>query len=182
MQFGIALRRASALAAYIGSIIGANVLADRFGMVWVFPGLTAVAGTYLAGAALLFRDVLQDVAGRFAVLAAVAVGGALSAVMSDPALALASSVAFLVAESADFGVYTPLRRRGWARAVIVSNSVGALLDTIIFLALAEFPVTESAITGQMIGKLIWATLLPVMAVSVFRALRKRRVKASGEMS
>lgn len=54
--------------------------------------------------------------------AVVAGAGAGLSALTAPALAVASAVAFLVAERADFAVYTPLRRRGWARAVAASNA------------------------------------------------------------
>jgi hypothetical protein len=63
-----------------------------------------------------------------------------------------------VSELADLVVYQPLRRRGFLRAVLASNAVGAPLDTIVFLALAGFPVW-SALPGQLWVK-AWATLIP----------------------
>lgn len=157
-----------ALAAYVACIVLANMLTDAFGMVPVGFGLAATAGTYAAGLALLARDFVQDTAGRRAVVAAIVVGALLSAWLSTPQLAVASGVAFLVAELADMGVYTPLRERGWARAVIASNTVGTAIDTVLFLWLAGFPLTWGSMGGQMAGKLLWATLLPVLIVTVVR--------------
>jgi uncharacterized PurR-regulated membrane protein YhhQ (DUF165 family) len=65
-----------------------------------------------------------------------------------------------------------MRRHGWARAVIASNVVGAVLDTLVFLTLAGFPVTGRAVSGQLAGKLLWATLIPVLAVTVVRRWRR----------
>jgi queuosine precursor transporter len=160
----------AALLGYIGCIVLANVVTARYGLVPVWPGLDTTAGTYAAGAALLLRDAVQETAGRRAVLAAIVAGGLISWLMSSPALALASAVAFLVAESADMAVYTPLRHRGWARAVLASNLVGAVLDTLLFLTLAGFPLTAGIVTGQLVGKLLWATLLPVLLVTSVRAV------------
>ena len=160
-------RRLSAVLAaivYAGTIVAANWLTSRYGMVWVAPGLTVTAGTYAAGMALGMRDVLQDTAGRRAVLVVIAIGAALSWWLSSPALAVASGAAFLASEAADFAVYTPLRRKGWARAVIASNVAGAVVDTLLFLALAGFPVTVVSVSGQLVGKVAWATLLPVLVV------------------
>jgi hypothetical protein len=154
--------RVLAAAGYVACIVAANVATDRWGMVWVGPGLAATAGTYAAGFALLARDVLQDTAGRRAVAAAIAVGAVLSWVMASPALALASAAAFTIAEAADMAVYTPLRERGWIRAVTASNAVGAVLDTWVFLLLAGFPVLAS-LPGQLAGK-AWATAIPVAVV------------------
>jgi uncharacterized PurR-regulated membrane protein YhhQ (DUF165 family) len=157
--------------AYVTAVIAANWTTSRYGLVTVAPGLTVTAGTYAAGAALLARDAVQDAGGRLLVLAAIATGGLLTAATS-PSLAVASTTAFLIAETADMAVYTPLRDHGWARAVIASNVVGAVLDTLVFLTLAGFPVTTRSVGGQLVGKLLWATLLPVLAVTVVRRWRR----------
>ncbi|MFF3398273.1 VUT family protein [Streptomyces sp. NPDC002659] len=161
----------AALTAYAASITAANVLTARYGLVPVAPGLVTTAGTFAAGAALLLRDVVQDTLGRAAVLCGIAAGAALTFATS-PALAVASAVAFLAAEVADMAVYTPLRDRGWARAVLASNVVGAVVDTLLFLLLAGFPLTAASVGGQLVGKLAWATALPVAAVLTFRQVRR----------
>lgn len=163
-----------ALTAYIAAIVAANWLTTRYGLVTVAPGLITTAGTFAAGAALLLRDVVQDTAGRAWVLAGIAIGAALTWATS-PALAIASATAFLIAECADMAVYTPLRNRGWARAVLASNTIGAIVDTLLFLTLAGFPVTVATVGGQLVGKLAWATLLPVAAVIAVRRARRGRV-------
>lgn len=175
-------RRAAALAvtallAYVAAVVLANVLTDHFEFVPVWFGVSATAGTYAAGAALFTRDLLQDAAGRRAVLAAILIGAAVSWGLSSPALAAASGAAFLVAELADMAVYTPLRRRGrWAYAVLASNTVGAVVDTFLFLWLAGFPIWQAA-PGQLIGKLLWATLLPLLLVTAGGLLWKRQARS-----
>jgi uncharacterized PurR-regulated membrane protein YhhQ (DUF165 family) len=165
---------AAALAAYAGSIAAANWLTNRYGMVPVAPGLLTTAGTYAAGAALLARDVVQDALGRWWVLAGITAGAAITG-FTSPSLALASTAAFLVAETADMAVYTPLRSRGWARAVLASNVVGAVLDTLVFLWLAGFPLSSATVGGQLVGKLAWATALPVAVVMLARRVGRRAV-------
>lgn len=160
-----------AIAAYITAVVAANWTTSRYGMVTVLPGLATTAGTYAAGIALLARDAVQDAAGRWGVLAAIAAGGALTAATS-PTLAIASTTAFLFAETADMAVYTPLRSRGWVRAVLASNLIGAIVDTLVFLTLAGFPVTGQTVGGQLAGKLLWATLLPVLLVTAARRWRR----------
>lgn len=167
-------RGITALTAYIAAIVAANWLTTRYGLVHVGPGLMTTAGTFAAGGALLLRDVVQDTAGRMWVLAGIAAGAALTWATS-PALAVASATAFLIAECADMAVYTPLRNKGWARAVLASNTVGAIVDTLLFLALAGFPVTAATVGGQLVGKLAWATALPVAAVLTVRQVRRAQV-------
>lgn len=158
-------------AAYVGAITAANYATSRYGLVAVGFGLAATAGTYCAGAALMLRNLVQDSLGRWWVFAAIVAGALLSAITSTPALALASGVAFGVSELADMAVYTPLRQRGWARAVIPASLLGALIDTLLFLRLAGFPVTTAGVLGQLVGK-TWAVWLPVAAVAIYRSVRR----------
>jgi uncharacterized PurR-regulated membrane protein YhhQ (DUF165 family) len=83
-----------------------------------------------------------------------------------PAFALASGAAFLVSEAADFAVYTPLERRTWLGAVALSNTVGLLLDSWLFLTLAFGSL--AFFWGQVVGK-AWMTLLAVGLLSVIRS-------------
>jgi uncharacterized PurR-regulated membrane protein YhhQ (DUF165 family) len=68
-------------------------------------------------------------------------------------------------------VYTPLRERGYVRAAIASNVVGALVDTVLFLWVAGFPIA-GAVAGQMVGK------LTVTAVTVALVLAARRTRTA----
>jgi uncharacterized PurR-regulated membrane protein YhhQ (DUF165 family) len=156
-----------ALLAYVTAIVLANWITNRYGLVPVGFGLTATAGTYAAGCALMLRNLVQDGLGRRAVIAAIAVAALLSAFTSSPALAIASGVAFGVSELADMTVYTPLRKRGWARAVIPASLLGAVVDTFLFLRLAHFPVTTAGVLGQLVGK-TWAVWLPVAVALAIR--------------
>lgn len=161
-----------ALSAYAACIVAANVLTSRFGMIPTGFGLMVTAGTYAAGLALLARDWLHDAAGRRGVLAAILIGAVISGWLASAALAIASGVAFLVSELADMAVYSPLRRKGWARAVIASNTAGAVVDSLLFLWLAGFPIL-AAVPGQLVGKVVWATLAPIVIVSAVRRVVPR---------
>jgi uncharacterized PurR-regulated membrane protein YhhQ (DUF165 family) len=157
----------TAALAFIATILAANYITTQYGMIPVGFGLIATAGTYFAGLAFILRDLVQDKAGRKAVVALILAGAVLSYAISSPFIATASAVAFLLSEAADFAVYTPLRRRGYVRAAVASNVVGAVVDTVIFLTIAEFPLSQ-AFAGQMVGK-ITVTLVAVGLVAVFRA-------------
>ena len=155
---------------FIGCILAANYVTTRFGMVPVGFGLMATAGTYLAGITFILRDALQDAAGKVSTLAVIGLGAALSFLISDPFIALASAAAFGLAEVADLAVYSPLRKRGYIRAAIASNIVGALVDTVVFLTIAGFPIA-AALPGQVVGKLL-VTAAVVVTVAAVRAARK----------
>lgn len=155
---------------FIATILAANYVTTRYGMVPVGFGLMATAGTYFAGLAFILRDLVQDKAGRVWVAALIVIGAALSFAISAPAIALASGVAFLLSEAADFAVYTPLRERGYIRAAVASNLVGAVIDTVVFLTIAGFPLRQ-AFAGQLVGKML-VTGVVVTGVVAYRSSRK----------
>ena len=156
------LRLAVALGVYVATIVAANVMTAHLGLVGVGFGLKVTAGTFAAGFALVARDFVHRYGGTWWALAGVAVGIAISAVLASPALALASAVAFGAAELVDLVVYQRLAfRNGFVPAVIASNVVSAPIDTVLFLAIAGFPVTWQAVLGQFLAKLVWATLVPL---------------------
>lgn len=147
---------------YVGMIYLANALTVRFGLVSVGFGLVATAGTYTAGWAFVGRNLVQEVLGRRLVVAAILLGAGVTWLLTSRTLALASGTAFLLSETADFLVYTPIRERGkasrsWAVAAVAGNGCGAVIDTFVFLSLAGFPVL--ALTpGQLVGK-AYATIV-----------------------
>lgn len=131
--------------AFLACIPAANWLIGNVGTVCVpngpclipvAPGLMAPSGVLMIGAALALRDAVHEAMGRAWVLWLILAGCALSLAFSPPALAIASAVAFLLSELADFAVYDRLRRRGMALAVAASGVVGAILDSLLFSALA----------------------------------------------
>lgn len=170
------LPRSWAAVAFLSLVVAANWLTATYGLIPVGFGLVTTAGTWAAGLVLVARDLVQDMAGRLAVLLLIAAGAALSALLTNPALGIASGAAFAVSELADFAVYTPLRRHGWARAVAWSSVAGSLVDSALFLTLAGFPL--SALPGQVIVKMA-AMVAVVLPVVVIRAFLRNRVRAEG---
>lgn len=152
---------------FVGLIVAANVLTSRYGIV---AGMVP-AGTFAAGLTFAVRDLLQRFGGGWWALAAVAVGAGMSVWLSSPALALASGVAFAVSELLDFAVYTPLRRGSAPVAMLLSNTVGAAADSLLFLWLAGFLL--ALWDTQTLIKV--AVTLPVVAV--FVVVRRRSAVA-----
>jgi uncharacterized PurR-regulated membrane protein YhhQ (DUF165 family) len=89
----------------------------------------------------------------------------------DTSIALASGVAFLVAETLDLFVYTPLQRRNLIGAVVASNIVGLVADSVFFLSLAFGSL--AFLEGQVIGK-AWMTLVAIPVVYGIREWDKKR--------
>lgn len=170
---------------FVGAVVAANYLTDRYGFVPVGFHQVAAAGTFAAGLALGLRDLIHDVFGRRGALLAVCTGSALSLAVAPPALAAASGLAFLVSELADMAVYGPLRRRAkfgdrrWAGAVLASNSVGALVDTAVFLGVAfGLAAIGPGLAGQLLGK-AWMTLAVLVTGWAGRAVLRHRIDPKG---
>lgn len=163
-------------AAFVATVYGANWALARYGLIDVGFGLMAPAGVYFAGLAFGLRDALHERTGPAVVLAAIAVGAALSYLIEDAvqipgghvAIAVASAVAFGLSELADLAVYTPLRESGWVAAVIASNIVGAVVDSALFLWLAFGTLDNLA--GQLVGK----GYMIAAALVIVGAVRRRR--------
>jgi len=154
-----------AAAGFIATIWIANWLISHFGVVNVGFGLVAPAGVFAVGVAFTLRDITHRALGPWAVMAAIVIGAALSWLIA-PAFALASGVAFLVSELADLSVYTPLSERTWLGSVVLSNTVGLVVDSALFLWLAFGSL--AFFWGQVVGK-AWMTLLAVMLMAAWRA-------------
>lgn len=155
--------------AFIGTILGANWTLDHFG-VWTVAGYGVPSGVLWIGLAFTLRDLTQEAFGKAVVVAAIVIGAMLSYTVA-PAFAFASAVAFLLSELADFAIYTPMRERGWLRAVAVSGVVGLVVDSILFLHLAFHSLTF--LPGQLIGK----GAILALTVAVLAAVRNRRAGA-----
>lgn len=159
-------------AAYVAMVVLANVLTEHLGLVPIGFGLTCTAGTFAAGGVLLARNLTQDAAGRLLILGLMLVGCVLSWWLASPALAVASAVAFALSESADMAVYTPLRKRGWSRAVLAASTCGAVVDTFVFLHLAHFPVSADSVTGQLLVKVGISAVVAAVVGGVSVVLRE----------
>lgn len=159
-----------ALGIYLGSIVGANAMLRRYGFVQLFGidalGIMVPAGVYFAGFALVARDALRELTTRSAVAGAILIGAALSYLI-DPAFALASGIAFGLSELADAAVYEPLRARHWVSGVWVSQLVGSVVDSVLFLSIAFsaaaarsgwFDLTVGKAAMAVVGlPLVWAS-------------------------
>lgn len=149
---------------YVATVFAANWAIKTFGVVPVGFGLVAPAGVYFAGLAFTLRDISQETLGRRWVVIAILLGAILSALVS-PQFAMASAGAFLLSEVLDFAVYTPLRGRSLLGALLASNVVGLVVDSVVFLWLAFGSL--GFLGGQVIGK-AWMTLVAIVLLSLWR--------------
>ena len=161
--FGLTIPAANWMIGHVGSVCPPQGPC----LIPVAPGLMAPSAVLMIGAALVLRDIVQRRLGLAAALGAIALGAALSAFLAPPAIVVASTVAFLLSEIADLFVYTPLQRRHFVLAVVLSSLVGLVVDSAAFLYLA-FGSLEFLL-GQIVGK-AWMVLL---AIPLVQWLRRR---------
>ena len=136
----------------------------------VAPGLMAPSGVLMVGLALVLRDLVQRRLGKGWSLVAILAGAVLSGTLAPPTLILASTAAFLLSETADFIVYTPLQRRRLLLAVAASSLAGLVVDSAVFLWFA-FGSFEF-LAGQIIGK-AWMVLFSLPLIIWLRAYDER---------
>lgn len=177
-----------AMATVLGALIAANVVTTDYGFIPVGLGFEATAGTFFAGIMLAARDIVQDTIGRWCVVLLILLGTTASFLVSAPEIAIASAAAFGLAELLDFAVYTPIRSRAkfgdrrWAVAVLASNVVGALTDTVVFLGIAfGTAAIIPALGGQMVGK-TWATLAYLILGALLAVVWRKMTRPSPEVA
>jgi hypothetical protein len=134
-------------------------------LVPVAPGLMAPSGVLTVGAALVLRDVVQRCLGLTFGLLAIVLGAGASMLVAPVSLVVASGLAFLISEFADFAVYTPLQQRRLMLAVVASSCLGLVVDSIVFLWLAFGSL--AFLPGQVVGKL-WAVVFSIPFIRLLR--------------
>jgi queuosine precursor transporter len=142
--------------AYIAAILAVNWL---FAPSQLIEGVTfwktAWGDLFLAnlivGAVFVLRDYAQREIGHRILLATLLAGG-LTYLTVDPAIAIASLVAFIISEMSDWSVYSfwrkPLQQR-----ILVSSLVAVPLDTFVFQHLAGY-LTPAAFTMEVASKAV----------------------------
>ncbi|MFC7396991.1 VUT family protein [Chelatococcus sp. GCM10030263] len=161
--FGLTIPAANWLIGHLGTTCVPNGPC----LIPVAPGIDAPSGVLMIGLALVLRDIVQRRLGAGMALAAIIAGAVISAFLAPPAIVIASTLAFLLSELADFAVYTPLQRHRFVLAVALSSLVGLLVDSAVFLFIAFGSLDFLA--GQVIGK-AWMVLL---AMPIVHWLRRR---------
>jgi hypothetical protein len=154
------------VAAYLGAIVAANLLVAAFG-----PAITVVNAFVFIGLDLTCRDRLHDawhgrwLIPKMAVL--IVAGGVISYAVNASAaqIAIASTVAFMLAAAADAVVYALLGDRPWMLRANGSNTVSSAVDSLVFPTIAFGAILPLTVLGLFLAKLaggfIWSLILAV---------------------
>jgi hypothetical protein len=160
-------------AAYVGLAVLANWLASRYVITVPFTTYLAPAGVLCIGAILVIRDWLQQLRGIWTSLCLMLVAGGASYLVGVLAgwtslqkIAVASVIAFLISETVEAVIFTPLRNRNLTLGVAASATVGNAIDSYVFLALAFG--SQAFFVGNFLGK------LEMIAVGVVLTATRRK--------
>ena len=126
---------------------------------WMFmaiaPWQTPLGDLYLANVVVGFVFVLRDYAQRQVghwILAFTALAGVLTYFTVDPAIAIASVIAFMLSETADWAVYS-FTRKPIQERILISSLFAVPLDTLAFQYLANY-LTPAAFSTEVVSKAV----------------------------
>jgi uncharacterized PurR-regulated membrane protein YhhQ (DUF165 family) len=156
---------------YLAAIVAANWSSAHWG-----PEASIYNAFFLIGLTLTTRDRLHDIWGskRFRNMALlIGAGSALSFAGAHlfpgtappdvvAKIALASCVAFGVAETMDAVGYQLLRRKPWLERANTSNLLGAALDSAIFVSIAfgwSWPIIFGQFCAKVGGGFVWSLVI-----------------------
>jgi len=125
--------------------------------------------TVVTGLVLVVRDFAQRELKHW-IFGAMIVGLALSTLTAWPVIVIASGVAFLISETADWAVYT-FSNRPLSQRILISSCVSAPIDQVVFIGLASQVVP---------GIFAWGTILTGIASKLLGALVVSRIVAAQE--
>ena len=121
---------------YFGAVVVANLGFTHLPMIPLPGGEMFAPMSLLVGFIFVLRDFAQRDLGHKVWVPMIA-GIAVSYILADPFVALASATAFAISESADWLIYTiskkPLRDR-----ILISSAVSTPIDSAVFMLMLGF--------------------------------------------
>lgn len=124
----------------------------------------------VTGLVLVVRDFTQREIGH-RVLAAMILGLIFSTMTSWIVVVVASGAAFLISEMVDWAVYT-FSKRPLSQRIMISSSLSAPLDQVVFIYLASFVVPGIFALGTVLAGII-SKLIGAAVVAWFVARQER---------
>lgn len=144
---------------YAFAVVLANLLVTLFG-----PSITPVNAFFLIGMDLALRNYLSFKMTRGG-MAVMIVGTGVISYTINPAsgvIAIASGVAFILASLADWATFNTVTGH-WMKRNLAGNSVGALVDSVVFPTIAFGSIMPAIVIAQFIAKVaggsMWGWIL-----------------------
>lgn len=137
---------------YVLMILAANSIVAVYG-----PSATIAIAGLLIGPVMTIRDMLHEMwkhNTKRNMLALICATGVLSYLLNPATgmIAVASFVAFLFSECADYLVYSALHNSNVMAKANTSNVVGAVIDSLVFPTIAFGALMPSIVIGQILAK------------------------------
>jgi queuosine precursor transporter len=126
----------------------------------------------VVGAVFVLRDYAQREIGH-RILVATVLAGVMTYVMVDPAIAVASLVAFVISETADWGVFSFWKKSLQSR-ILVSSLIAIPLDTVVFQHLVGY-LTPAAFIMEVLSKALGVFI-------VWQLLKMREAKSQPKVA
>ena len=142
------------VALYAAAIISANLLVAQFG-----PSITPINAFFLIGLDLALRNYLSFKMSKYQ-MAAMIVGTGVLSYLVNPAtgqIAIASGVAFTLAALADWATFNTVSGK-WMKRNFAGNSVGALVDSVVFPTIAFGSLMPFIVSTQFAAKVAGGSL------------------------
>lgn len=153
------LRRYLISLSYIGMIVVLNTLFVYLPFISAY-GQSFSAADLLVGGIYIVRDFAQREIKHYIFLAML-IGAAISYLLADQSIAIASLAAFLVGETLDWAIFT-YTKKPLSQRLIFSSAISAPIDSVVFLGMAgrlhllEFlMMTFGKVVGVFIIWLCW---------------------------
>lgn len=121
---------------YIATVVLINMAFTYIPPVELYNGTIWSVGSLIAGAVFVARDYAQREVGHYKVMLLMITSGAISYVMADPFVAMASISAFAISELVDYLAFTFYKGNFKAR-VVASSFIGVPIDTLVFLTIID---------------------------------------------
>jgi uncharacterized PurR-regulated membrane protein YhhQ (DUF165 family) len=154
---------------YILFILLADILAARW-IVPLFFGLAVPAGVFAIAPIFSLRDGIHERWGRRGAYILIATASIISwglAVLTGSTIlarvTLASVLSFVVNESLDTEIYQSLRSHSKLLAILGSNTISSLVDSVLFIWIAFGPL-YNLMLGQYLVKMLLAGIIGIWMV------------------
>jgi queuosine precursor transporter len=144
---------------YFGAIVISNFMMVWLPMVPVF-GVDIPPAIFVFGFVFVLRDFAQRALGHY-VLGVMAAAAVVTYWFAGPAIAAASTTAFLISELADWAVFS-ITKRPFAQRILLSSLVSVPVDTAVFFLALGILDAWSLVVGiavKLIGTAIFWTYL-----------------------
>lgn len=164
---------APAVLLYVASVILVNI---GFSYVPLIPtdfGLLSPMA-FIVGAVFVIRDFAQRQSGHL-VLVAMVVATLASYLLADPFVAIASALAFMTSEAADYLLYS-FTKKPFHHRVLISSIVSTPIDTAVFLL-----GIQNFTTGTFV-LMVLSKLVAAIVIFVSYKIRDKRVAINDDGS